>query len=441
MISVITPLHAPGNRFVAEAYGSLCRQTTTDWEWIVLENSGGKAPPAAKSDTRVRVISAPDGLHGIGALKRMACEVAKGNAIVELDCDDLLTDGALTRILETFAAGADFVYSDFVEFLDETWGLPKDYPYGERYGWSSYPFEYQGHALTAMRSSEATEHNVRLVDWAPNHVRAWRSTAYWKAGGHDPKMAVGDDHDLVVRMMLSGAKFVRIPECLYLYRVHGENTTSTKNAAIRDATWGVYNKHVWSLAEKWAKDRNLSALDLCGGIGAPPGYLPIDLKVNPPGISCDLETAWPLVDSTIGLIRAYDAVEHLKDPVHTMNEAYRVLAPGGWLMIDVPSTNGLGAFSDPTHKSFWNKLSFRYYTDPNIAKFLTEYKGRFQVSRVIECFPSDWHKENNVPYVEAHLISCKNGFRAMGEYLWTDNSAVSTDESVLKADLGQRSNG
>jgi SAM-dependent methyltransferase len=237
-------------------------------------------------------------------------------------------------------------------------------------------------------------------------------------------------------MFLGGAKFVRIQECLYLYRVHSENTTSTKNAAIRDATMGVYNKNVWKLAEKWSTDSKLALVDLCGGVGAPPGYIPIDrvLPARSRGIVCDLDEQWDLADSSVGLLRAHDAVEHLKDPVHTMNEAYRVLASGGWLMVDVPSTNGLGAFSDPTHVSFWNKLSFAYYTDPSVSKYLHAYQGKFQVSRIIEWFPTAWHRENNVPYVEAHLISCKDGFRAMGEYLWADGvGAISTDGSVSKS--------
>lgn len=414
MISITTPLHAPGNRFITEAYESLQRQTLTDWEWIVVENNGGVLPEAIKADPRVRVFTSD--ASTIGALKRFACERAEGEAVVELDNDDILTQGALMLVAKAIVAGADFVYSDFAEFQNETWGLPKGYPYSANFGWSHYEFEYQGHTLTAMHAPEATAHNIRLVDWAPNHVRAWRAKAYWAAGGHDATKAVGDDHDLIVRMFLAGAKFKHIPECLYLYRVHGANTVATKNALIRDATMGVYNWNIWKLAEKWTADAGLKRIDLCGGIDTPKGYTPIDRRIAPgkEGIECDLEGPWALEDSSVGILRAHDAVEHLRDAIHTMNEAYRVLAPGGWLMIHVPSTNGLGAFCDPTHRSFWNKLSFRYYTEAASARYVPEFKGRFQVSRIIEWFPSAWHKDNNVPYVEAHLFSMKDNFHAMG---------------------------
>ena len=101
-----------------------------------------------------------------------------------------------------------------------------------------------------------------------------------------------------------------------------------------------------------------------------------------------------------------------------MNEAHRVLAPGGFFMISIPSTNGLGAFCDPTHVSFWNKLSFRYYTSKQFARYIPKFVGKFQVARVIEWFPSDWHREHNVPYVEAQLIALKDGYVPMGEVLW-----------------------
>jgi hypothetical protein len=38
--------------------------------------------------------------------------------------------------------------------------------------------------------------------------------------------------------------------------------------------------------------------------------------------------------------------------------------------------------------------------------------------RIIEWFPDDWHKTNNISYVEAHLIALKPGYKPMGEVLW-----------------------
>lgn len=93
-----------------------------------------------------------------------------------------------------------------------------------------------------------------------------------------------------------------------------------------------------------------------------PGYLNVDL-VQPADLCVDLELDWPWGDSSIDEIVAHDCIEHLRDKIHTMNESWRVLKPGGVLDIVVPTTDGRGADQDPTHVSRWNRNSFWYYTD------------------------------------------------------------------------------
>ena len=53
-ISVFTPTHNP--RFLDLCYESLCRQTYTDWEWIVLLNGGAPEwSPGKAGRPRARV--------------------------------------------------------------------------------------------------------------------------------------------------------------------------------------------------------------------------------------------------------------------------------------------------------------------------------------------------------------------------------------------------
>lgn len=68
-------------------------------------------------------------------------------------------------------------------------------------------------------------------------------------------------------------------------------------------------------------------------------------------------------DGSVEYVRANHFLEHLPQDrvIETMNEVYRILIPGGLFDIAVPPTPGRGAFADPTHRSFWNDLSFRYY--------------------------------------------------------------------------------
>jgi hypothetical protein len=413
-LSILTPVHATSAPFLEAAYRSL-RARTTAWEWILLENNSGVVPTSIQSDPRVHVNLASVSLSGIGALKKQCAYLATGDVLVELDADDELAPSALDRIAEAFTdPSVDVVYSDFAEFLDAPEGrrCAPGYPWTDRQGWRHRIVTVEGVEYAAMHAPPATAHNLRNIEWAPNHVRAWRRSTYDRVGGHDPALEVGDDHDLNVRLFLAGAKFHHIPECLYLYRVHGKNTVTTRNAAIQAQSWRNYERYVWALAEKWSRDNDLDHVDLCGGHDAPAGYRVLDQAVPP---HPDLDGRWPLDDSSVGVLRAHDAVEHLRDPVHTMNEAYRVLAPGGFLMISVPSSEGKGAFCDPTHVSYWNDLSFLYYTDREFARYIPAFRGRFQVLRVLPWYPSAWHKENNVPYVEAHLAALKDGYEPMGE--------------------------
>ncbi len=436
MISVFTPLSATGNPYIEAAYDTLKSQTITDWEWVVLENHGGELPKKIRKDKRIRLYGDTK-LEGIGALKRRCCELSKGDILFEFDHDDLLHEDAILEAKKAIEAGADFVVSDFAEFHDETWA-PNTYR--ADCGWTSYPVTFQGHELLAQPNPPITPQNLRRVEWAPNHLRAWRTSAYWKIGGHNAELPVIDDHELIVRGYLAGLNYVHIKKCLYFYRVHKQQTVTQKNLLIQELTGQIYDKYIFELAEKFCADNvqtkpgqyaPLRKLDLCGGIDTYKDYEPIDKTTG-----YDLDDSWTqqawegsmgrskpiphpksINDDSVGVIRAFDAIEHLRSPIHTMNEAYRVLAPGGFLLIQVPSTDGRGAFQDPTHVSFWNENSFWYYTRSSHSRYIPDFKGRFQVAKLRSFFPSDWHRENHIPYVEAHLIALKPGYEPMGEVM------------------------
>lgn len=115
-----------------------------------------------------------------------------------------------------------------------------------------------------------------------------------------------------------------------------------------------------------------------------PGYLNVD-RVEPADFLADLTGRWPWADSSVDEIRAFDVVEHLPDKLHTMNEAFRVLKPGGVFHLFVPTTDGRGAFQDPTHVSYWNAHSLWYYESGNAhrERFGDAYgvKARFRIER------------------------------------------------------------
>jgi len=424
MISIITPFAQVHEKFLSQTYESLLSQTYKNWEWILLANSGGEAPNKIKEDKKVVVTKTYDDKdvshNRIGRLKKFACSKAKGDIVVELDADDLLTPNALKEIYRAFQDEAVvFAYSNSTHFKDKTW---ESEHYSDYYGWQWREFKYNGHKLFEQIAWSPSAQMMRFIFWAPNHVRAWRAKDYWQLGGHDETLSNGDDHDLCCRFYARyGARgFYHIDKCLYLYRIHGDNHCMGEfNQEIQKQTELNYIKYSRNLATQWAKDESLELIDLGGRFNRWPEYKVVDLH-EPADIICNLNKKWPLRDNSVGVLKAYHIFEHLKDPIHSMNEAYRVLAPGGWLFIEVPSTEGRGAYQDPTHKSFWNENSFWYYTDRNFARFVRpEQKCRFQKSRIITYYPTEFERKNNIPIVQADLIALKSPYdkRPVGEVL------------------------
>ena len=411
MLSIITPHHERTNPYLMECYESLKRQTVQDWEWIIVVNNGGSVPPEIRSDERVWCVRHES--DKIGALKRFGFDQGRGDILVEVDADDIIMPDCLAELLAAFEdENVSFAYSNSAQFTHETW---KAHKYTAYWGWRSRPFVYEGHDLWEMRAFPVTAHSLRAIYWCPNHVRAWRATDYKAIGGHNPELAVIDDYDLLCRTYLHGKEMRLIDKCLYLYREAEGQATKVYNPAIQATNWNLYAKYIIPMAEEWCRREGLPKIDLGGAISKPEGYTSLDMRDA--DTICDLREGIPYEDNSVGIVRACDFLEHV-EAVHIMNEIHRVLVPGGWLLASIPSTDGRGAFQDPTHCSFWNENSFWYYTDPKVQQYVPAIKARFQVSRVLTWHPSEWHKKHEIPYVDAQLIAYKDGFRAPGECLW-----------------------
>lgn len=95
-------------------------------------------------------------------------------------------------------------------------------------------------------------------------------------------------------------------------------------------------------------------------------------KVPGPGIDlvADLNEEWPWGESSIDGIVSEDCFEHLyplgkaeaqANVIEVMRRCWHVLKPGGYLRVQVPTTESRAAFQDPTHVTYWNLNTFRYF--------------------------------------------------------------------------------
>jgi SAM-dependent methyltransferase len=109
-----------------------------------------------------------------------------------------------------------------------------------------------------------------------------------------------------------------------------------------------------------------------------PGATGVDsLKLPAVDVVHNLDsTPWPFADNAFDVIYAHSVVEHLSDIVAFMEEVWRVLAPGGRIIISVPYFRSPDAFTDITHKHFFTSQSFDYFLNEDNTRANYAYTSR-----------------------------------------------------------------
>jgi predicted SAM-dependent methyltransferase len=127
-------------------------------------------------------------------------------------------------------------------------------------------------------------------------------------------------------------------------------------------------------------------LNLGCGLRKLGGFVNIDKRecVNP-DVVLDIEAdglkLWD--DDSIEYVIASDFLEHIHidRTMFVIDEIWRVLRHEGVFEHLTPSTQGFGAFQDPTHVSFWNPNSWLYYCNEDYRK-LYNTRANFLVAKL-----------------------------------------------------------
>lgn len=239
LMSVFTPLYNTGEHRLRRAYQSLLAQTYGNWEWVLYDDSPDLetfrlATELALADARVHVFRSYGNNGVIGEVKRRACGLARGQVLVELDHDDELTPTCLADIREAYCTfpEAGFFYSDCAE-IDTLTGENLVYDHGWAFGYGSYR-----EASAFGRSWKLTNYppvnaiTIRHIVGIPNHVRAWRRSAYEQVGGFNGDVPVADDYELMLRTFLV-TRMVHIRRFGYVQ--HIDRSTQSNTHRVRNA--------------------------------------------------------------------------------------------------------------------------------------------------------------------------------------------------------------
>ncbi|MEU7185393.1 glycosyltransferase family 2 protein [Streptomyces sp. NPDC045470] len=160
LITVITAVHPPAAKYLADAYKSLTEQQLPDgwdWQWVIQEDGETDGvTPHLPDDPR---ISFGQGRQGRAAVARtLGLSRAEGEYVKVLDADDMLTPGALARDLQALASDSSLGWatSRVLDLLPDgsTVGFDQDPPEGpiERgtvlQHWKAHNYRAQVHPAT-----------------------------------------------------------------------------------------------------------------------------------------------------------------------------------------------------------------------------------------------------------------------------------------------------
>jgi glycosyl transferase family 2 len=254
LVSVFTPAYRTGAT-IQRPYASLRRQTYTNWEWIIVDDSDDDGSTfrhlseLARADHRIGVFKHHAHSGVLGRVKRWACRLANGQILAELDHDDELMPDALAQIVRAFRhfdgssaerALAGFAYTDFAEIAAD--GSAVTYADSWAFGYGSYRWERSDERTLAVANApNINPKTIRHIVGVPNHLRAWRRDAYEDAGGHGRHIHVADDYELLVRTFLT-TRMARVPRLGYLQwrnpsgAIQRGNTHQERNQEIQRLT-------------------------------------------------------------------------------------------------------------------------------------------------------------------------------------------------------------
>ena len=244
--SIFTPTYNTGER-IMRTYEGLKRQTWTNWEWVVVDDSPDEETfillkKIAAEDYRVKIHRIYPLSGGcVGLAKNRAAMLCIGDWLIELDHDDYLTYDCLSTLndaIETYP-DAGFVYTDCSEMYDD--GEPKYYDHDWSGNWYARPdnffdFGYAGHTWTEADGKQVLAHwypninplTIRFNISMPNHARVWKRELYHEIGGHNKNTPVADDLEILIRTFLN-TRMIHLRRVLY-FQYNNRNSTVDNNA-------------------------------------------------------------------------------------------------------------------------------------------------------------------------------------------------------------------
>lgn len=215
LVSVITANYN-GARFLPSAVRSVLGQTLCDLELIVADDAStdgslAAIAEAAAGDPRVRVLTARTN-GGPAKARNRALKAARGRYIAIFDSDDLMAPERLQRMVSRARVEqADIVVDNLLLFSDD-----EDAPWKPLLATKAWDHPRWITLADYIASSRMYAKEPGLGYLKP----LFRAEAL-KGERYREDLRIGEDYDLVLRLLAKGARMRFLPEAWYRYRKHG----------------------------------------------------------------------------------------------------------------------------------------------------------------------------------------------------------------------------
>jgi len=236
VVSVIVTVGPNHERFVLDALDSLQAQTYTDWECVLVNDTGYEWNKDVMGAPWARVVST-GGNKGASVARNEGFKYTRGKYVIWLDADDYWLPWFLERMVSAAENNAGVIYSDFVQMFSE-----KEF--------KAFHYMPDFDARTLFKGCSMPGTSILIPRALANKV------------GWDTEIPGIEDWEFQIALANECACFYHIPEMLFVYRYYS-TTKREKDHALRESIL-EYVKKKWDLNGIIEKRREQMACG-CGG--------------------------------------------------------------------------------------------------------------------------------------------------------------------------------
>ena len=241
LVSVIIPAYNAA-QYITDAIKSVLAQDYKNFELIIINDGSTDDTEqiiTSFKDDRIRYMS--QGNRGLAATHNIGIMKSKGEFIIKLDCDDMMTPDFISKHIKQFAEHpeADLVYCD------------------------DYLIDENTNPIRIIERPEYSERNILIRDLFRNGfpVVPFRTcikrSVFDRIGFFDENLLVAEDYDMMRRFVMHGLKVCHLKGAMYLRRI-------TKNSLSRKSSAQKAKSHfdvVRRYAETFAHDELFPDMD------------------------------------------------------------------------------------------------------------------------------------------------------------------------------------